>query len=83
MDVHVEQDVAAGVDLDAIGRYRRDGYLVLRRGSVADHVEACLAALARLAADPGLEPDQRTGSGAFIALEPAADPPPPRRTAPT
>ncbi len=73
MDAHVEQEVAAGVDLDPMGRYRREGYLVLRQVLSQDHVEACLAALARLAADPGLAPDQRPGSGAFIALEPAAD----------
>ena len=33
-----------------------------------------LAALATLAADPGLAPGQRDASGAFIALEPTADP---------
>jgi phytanoyl-CoA hydroxylase len=74
MDAHVEQDLAAGVDPDAMARYRRDGYLVLRQVLSQDHVEACLAALARLAADPGLVPDRRAAHGAFIALEPAADP---------
>src|SRR5580700_1438359 len=74
MDAPVEQDLAAGLGLDAMARYRRDGYLVLRRVLSQDHVPACLADLGRLAADPGLEPDRRTGDGAFIALEPTADP---------
>ena len=61
-------------DLDAIAQYRRDGYLVVRQVLSRDHVDACLDALAVLAADPGLEPGRRDASGAFIALEPAADP---------
>ena len=54
------------VDLDAIAQYRRDGYLVLRRVLSREHVDACLAALTALAADPGLEPGQRDASGAFM-----------------
>ena len=78
-----EEACAAPVDLDAIARYRRDGYLVVRRVLSREHVDACLAALAALAADPGLEPGRRDASGAFIALEPTADPPrPPPRTVP-
>jgi phytanoyl-CoA hydroxylase len=70
----VEPDVTTCLDLEAIARYRRDGYLVLRRVLSQDHVEACLVALAGLASDPALEPGQRGGSGAFVALEPGADP---------
>jgi phytanoyl-CoA hydroxylase len=69
-----EEEYAAPVDLDAIAQYRRDGYLVVRRVLSREHVDACVAALATLAADPGLAPGQRDASGAFIALEPAADP---------
>lgn len=57
-----------------IAQYRRDGYLVVRRVLSRDHVDACLAALTALAADTALEPGQRSGRGAFIALEPGADP---------
>jgi phytanoyl-CoA hydroxylase len=35
-----------------------------------EHVEACLAALAALAADPELAPGQRGDSGVFLAFEP-------------
>ena len=68
------QDVATGLDLDGIARYRRDGYVVLRGVLSRAHVEDCLAALAALAADPLLEPGRRGDSGAFVALEPDADP---------
>jgi phytanoyl-CoA hydroxylase len=74
MDVRVDQLPPPALDLDAIGRYRRDGYLVVPGVLAPDHIEQCLAALAALAADPALEPGRRDGSGAFIALEPAADP---------
>ncbi len=70
MDVHV---IESPLDIDAIARYRRDGYLVVRQVLSRDHVEECLSALAALAADPALEPGRRDGTGAFIALEPAAD----------
>ncbi len=62
------------LDLDAIAGYRRDGYLIVREVLPRDHVNACIAALADLAADPGLQPGGRGGTGAFIALEPTADP---------
>jgi phytanoyl-CoA hydroxylase len=62
------------VDLDGIARYRRDGYMVVRQVLSREHVDACLAALTALATDPELEAGRRDASGAFIALEPAADP---------
>lgn len=74
MDVRVADTSAPTLDLDAIGRYRRDGYLVVPGVLDPDHVEACLTALTALAADPTIAPGQRNGSGAFIALEPDADP---------
>ena len=74
MDVRVDVPAETALDLDAIGRYRRDGYLVVRRVLESDHVAQCLATLAALAADPALEPGRRDGSGAFIALEPGVDP---------
>ena len=61
------------LDLAAIGRYRRDGYLVVPGVLDPDHVGQCLAALGDLAADPALTPGRRDGTGAFIALEPTAD----------
>jgi phytanoyl-CoA hydroxylase len=60
-------------DLEAVGRYRRDGYLVVPRVLNPGHVRQCLAALDILAGDPGLQPGQRDGTGAFIALEPGVD----------
>jgi phytanoyl-CoA hydroxylase len=68
-----EDESVQVLDPDAIARYRRDGYLVVRRVLSPEHVEACLAALATLAADPALAPGQRGDSGAFLALEPGAD----------
>ncbi|MEJ0020586.1 MAG: phytanoyl-CoA dioxygenase family protein [Acetobacteraceae bacterium] len=65
------ETAAAGLDLEAIARYRRDGYLVVRQVLSRSHVADCLAALTALA--EGLEPDRRDASGAFIALEPDAD----------
>jgi phytanoyl-CoA hydroxylase len=62
------------MDLDAIAHYRREGYLVLPGVLDPGHVEECLAALTQLATDPALEPGQRDGHGAFIALEPGVDP---------
>jgi phytanoyl-CoA hydroxylase len=70
MDVRADI-TAPGLDLDAIGRYRRDGYLVVPGVLDPRYVEQCLAALGVLAADPALEPGRRDGTGAFIALEPA------------
>lgn len=71
----MDKEVSAPlVDLDSIARYRRDGYLVVRHVLPRDHVDECLAALTALATDPELEPGRRDTSGAFIALEPAADP---------
>ena len=61
------------LDLAAIAQYRRDGYVVLRGVLSPGHVAECLAALTALATDPTLQSGQRTGSGAFIALEPDAD----------
>lgn len=52
----------------------REGYLVVPGVLDGSHVAACLAALTALATDPRLQPGQRDRSGAFIALEPAADP---------
>jgi phytanoyl-CoA hydroxylase len=74
MDVRVADAATPSLDIDAIAQYRRDGYLVVREVLSRDHVEQCLAALASLAADPALQPGQPNDSGAFIALEPAADP---------
>jgi phytanoyl-CoA hydroxylase len=74
MDVHVSDGSTISLDIEIIAGYRRDGYLVVRQVLSPDHVAACLAALAALAADPGLQPGQRDGTGAFIALEPSADP---------
>jgi phytanoyl-CoA hydroxylase len=74
MDVHIDHSPGALLDLEAIGRYRRDGYLVVRQVLDPAHVEECLAALAALAADTELLPGQRDGRGAFIALEPGVDP---------
>jgi phytanoyl-CoA hydroxylase len=74
MDVHVSHGSTISLGTETIARYRRDGYLVVRQVLSPDHVDACLAALAALAADPGLQPGQRDGTGAFIALEPTADP---------
>jgi phytanoyl-CoA hydroxylase len=73
MGVHADKIAAATLELDAIGRYRRDGYLVVPGLLDPHHVEQCLTALGDLAANPGLEPGQRDGTGAFIALEPEAD----------
>ncbi len=75
MDSHADGPARSGLDLDAIGRYRRDGYLVVPGVLDPRHVGECLAALAALAADPGLLPGRRDGTGAFVALEPAADDP--------
>ena len=61
-------------DLPSIAHYRRDGYLVVHQVLPRDQVEACLAALTDLAVDPALQPGQRGDNGAFIALEPGADP---------
>ena len=69
-----EDKHAVPVDLDGIARYRRDGYVVVRQVLSREHVDACLAALTALATDPELEAGRRDASGAFIALEPAADP---------
>jgi hypothetical protein len=55
MDALAENIPAPGHDLDAIGRYRRDGYLMVPGVLDPRHVEQCLAALGALAADPGLE----------------------------
>lgn len=74
MDIRVDTAPATVLDLDAIGRYRRDGYLVVPGVLDPGHVEQCLAALSALAADPGLEPGRRDGTGAFIALEPTVGP---------
>jgi phytanoyl-CoA hydroxylase len=60
--------------LDAIAQYRREGYLVVPSVLDRRHVEECLAALTDLAVNPTLKPGQRDGRGAFIALEPEADP---------
>ncbi len=73
MAVRADTLEAAGLDLEAIGRYRRDGYLVVPGVLDPSHVQQCLAALGALAADPGLEAGRRDGTGAFVALEPAAD----------
>ena len=73
MGVHADKIAAATLELDALGRYRRDGYLVVPGLLDPHHVEQCLTALGDLAANPGLEPGQRDGTGAFIALEPEAD----------
>jgi phytanoyl-CoA hydroxylase len=73
MDVPVADLHPTSLDGETIAHYRHDGYVVLRQVLAHDHVEACLAALAALAADPGLEPGRRDGSGAFIALEPGLD----------
>jgi phytanoyl-CoA hydroxylase len=74
MDFRVADTPAPTLDLDAIGRYRRDGYVVVPGVLDPDHVEACLTALTALAADPTIASGQRNGSGAFIALEPDVDP---------
>lgn len=58
---------------EMIAQYRREGYLVVPGVLDPGHVEQCLSALADLAADPALEPSNRGGAGAFIALEPGAD----------
>jgi phytanoyl-CoA hydroxylase len=73
MYLHVADAPATSLDIDAIARYRRDGYLVVRTVLSPDHVAECLAALGALAADPALAPGQRDATGAFIALEPTAD----------
>jgi phytanoyl-CoA hydroxylase len=70
----LEEAPTPALPLTDIAQYRRDGYLVLRRVLSPDHVGACIAALTALASDPGLEAGRRDGSGAFIALEPGADP---------
>jgi phytanoyl-CoA hydroxylase len=62
------------MDRDAIAHYRREGYLVVPGVLDRSHVEECLAALTALAVDPQIQLGQRGASGAFIALEPAADP---------
>ena len=62
------------MELADIAQYRRDGYLVLRRVLSPEHVAFCLDALTALATDPDLQPGMRGVSGAFIALEPGADP---------
>ena len=62
------------MDQDAIAHYRREGYLVVPGVLDRSHVEQCLFALTALATDLGLQPGQPDRSGAFIALEPAADP---------
>ena len=67
------EEAAPALPLEAIARYRRDGYLVIRQVLSRDHVAACLDALTALATDPALEPGRRDGTGAFIALEPGAD----------
>lgn len=64
---------ASALDLDAIAHYRHEGYLIVRGVLSPDHVEACVAALAALASDPALTPEQRADNGAFVALEPGAD----------
>lgn len=69
----IEEAPASTLSLADIAQYRRDGYLVLRRVLSPEHVAECLAALTALATDPELQPGQRTGKGAFIALEPGAD----------
>jgi phytanoyl-CoA hydroxylase len=74
MDARVADTPAPALDLDAIGRYRRDGYLVVPGVLDRERVEACLAALTALAADPTIAHGPRDGSGAFIALEPDAAP---------
>jgi phytanoyl-CoA hydroxylase len=74
MDVRLDTSSETTLDLDAIARYRRDGYLVVQRVLQPDHVAQCLDALTALAADPALEPGTRDGSGAFIALEPDVNP---------
>jgi phytanoyl-CoA hydroxylase len=61
------------MDLEAIARYRREGYLVVPGVLDHRHIDECLAALTDLATDPALEAGQRDGRGAFIALEPGAD----------
>ena len=72
MDARVSDASAPTLDLDAIGRYRRDGYLVVRGVLDHGHVDACLSALAALASDPALEPGQSSTTSAFIALETGA-----------
>jgi phytanoyl-CoA hydroxylase len=72
MDLRVADTSAPTLDLEAIGRYRREGYIVVPGVLDPDHLEACLSALAALATDTTLEPGQRHGTGAFIALEPGA-----------
>jgi phytanoyl-CoA hydroxylase len=60
---------------EAIAHYRREGYLVVPRLLDQAHVEECLAALTALATDPALEQaGKRSSAGAFVALEPGADP---------
>jgi phytanoyl-CoA hydroxylase len=68
-----EQGTTPVVEPDAVARYRRDGYLVVRRVLSRDPVEECLSALEALATDAKLVQGLRGDGGAFISLEPGAD----------
>ncbi len=69
MDDNCDIDMA---NLDCIARYRRDGFVVIRKILTADHVAACLDALGRIAADVDAASVPR-GDGPFVALEQGAD----------
>jgi phytanoyl-CoA hydroxylase len=69
----IEQGTTPVVEPDAVARYRRDGYLVVRRVLSRDPVEECLSALEALATDAKLVQGLRGDGGAFISLEPGAD----------
>ena len=61
------------MNLDDIAHYRRSGYVIIRRLLTADHVAACLAALTRLAEQPGVT-QERHGNQPFVAMEAGVDP---------
>jgi phytanoyl-CoA hydroxylase len=66
MDVDIHERGSVAVDPELIAQYRREGYTVLRRVLDTVHVADCLAALSRLAEEPG--------AGGTVAIEPGIDP---------
>jgi phytanoyl-CoA hydroxylase len=73
MDLPVPAPTTDVPGLEAAVRYRRDGYVVIRRLLTEQHVATCLDALTRLADAPEVGSGQNREQ-AFVALEAVVEP---------